>query len=1469
MNLFRILLQALLIAAFALPSFSQDDSSQPPYLLHPLTPDEELMLMSLPELKVNPGYANRDLPAIVDNSTQTCMRPAYQQDGLSCGQASMIGYNFTYAMSRERNLNASLQQNQYPTHFAWNFMNGGSGYYGVSYLHSIQILKECGMPNVVDYGGAMGYGGSARWLSGYTPYYNGMHNRINNAYQLYVGDPEGLLVLKNWLHNHLEGSDIGGIASFYAQHMSATQMLPYGTPEAGKYVLTSFGGSPNHAMTIVGYNDSIRWDYNGDGQYTNHLDINNDGTVNMKDWEIGGFKMVQSYGGVPNWGNQGFAYMMYKTVADNLGSGGIWNHCVHILDVKETYEPLLTARVILKHTRRSAVKVFAGIANGQYATEPDVILGFPIFDYQGGEKYMQGGTTEADKTIELGLDLSKLLTYVNLGLPAKVFLSVAEIDPGNAYAGDLIHFSIYDHTSGGQEITCTQSNVPLANNDTTTLSIVRTFNFDRVSILDETLPAAPEGEPYSYQLTASGGTGPYKWEFDKSYDETIQTATFPMVNAVQLNPSNSTSGKVTRALDFEFPFFDTVISSVTVYVDGYLMFDQQLYPYPYFYDDKVLFSVTRNISPFMNQAQELNYSQGCGIWYEGDETQATIRWKTCLTNYPSLQFNYAVRLFPDGTIRFYYGGMNGLADHLWLSGISFGDNYNLQTTAVSNKPSLAANTLINLQRYNYPPEMVIDENGLFQGTPAQAYGSIPISFKVTDNNFIYSTKTLTFSSSGIVVQDSVVSNGDPVIAYNENAFMSVSMMNIRPESVPDATMTIHINDPFITLIDSTEYLGTLVPNQVERFFDAFHFYVSESVPDNHLIVIESVIQSDTNTWESNFFHYAYAPRVESVEVMVDDDNGRLDPGDNAGITVSYVNNGGVSVESLFAILSTEDDFITINQNFGNIPLLQPGATASVTYDLTVDPECPPGHEINFNISLTGSNNYTAADSFNLAVGLYREDFETGDFNLFGWGEGGKRAWRTDTYSPYEGTFSARSGSITHNEESILRIDLEVLADGEISFFKRVVCENDENPANNYDYLAFRIDGIEMDRWDSISEWSAHAYPVNAGFHRFEWIYHKDNSTSFRMDAAWVDLITFPSAVVACPELFVAQPAIEFIMRPGESETQMLTISNNAEGSLDYAALVAGHNPGSGNASTVRSIEGSYLVTDAEYFYTGKEYTWNFQTYNAGYDNEWIKQIYIGFPSGMELTIATDFTGGSGGAMIFQGPMGNGVTAHWFGEDANGWGVVHMGETATAAVTLNTLATIQGEGMIQYEVMGEVYGSPPHTVTGSIPLRNLGPETPWVTMEPMSGTLTGHQVAEVPVTVSSDGLADGTYHSWIILEDDFNHEIIVPVTLTVDQYLGGPEHDAAPGAMSLSVAPNPSRGNTAIRISLKEASTLVATISNQQGMPVRKFFTDNPLKSAEIPWDGKDDSGADLPSGIYLVRVIAGSETGMAKIVLIN
>lgn len=212
-----------------------------------LSNDELFVLSQVPLVTLPDTYKGPDaplLPSSVDNSTLPYFRPITWQSGYECGQSAGVAFNFTYEIDRLRNLPANVTANQYPTHFVWDFLNNGENYVGASFFDSWEIIRACGTMNVADYGGTLNYGGFKRWISGYDAYYNGMHNRLTAVKAIRCDTPEGLETLKYWLVDHLEGSIVGGVANFYAQYFSSTpNVLPAGTPEAGKFVQTMWGGS--------------------------------------------------------------------------------------------------------------------------------------------------------------------------------------------------------------------------------------------------------------------------------------------------------------------------------------------------------------------------------------------------------------------------------------------------------------------------------------------------------------------------------------------------------------------------------------------------------------------------------------------------------------------------------------------------------------------------------------------------------------------------------------------------------------------------------------------------------------------------------------------------------------------------------------------------------------------------------------------------------------------------------------------------------------------------------------------------------------------------------------------------------------------------------------------------------------------------------------------------------------------------
>ncbi len=1436
----------IIIIAFAINIKAQQYKTCKSF--QPLSAMEEKALMELPVMTLPANYQDNILPESVDNSQQPYFRPVFNQEDYCCGQASGIGYNFTYEINRLRNLPANVTQNQYPTHFAWNWLNSGYGWYGVSYLHSFQMLKELGTPNVDDYGGTLSFGGPERWMTGYDEYYNGMHNRINNAFQILVDSPEGLLTLKNWIYDHLDGSSVGGVASFYAQYMSANQTLPTGTPEEGKYVLTYFGGSANHAMTIVGYHDSIRYDYNSDGQYTNHIDINNDGVVDMKDWEIGGFKMAQSYGGVPGWGNQGFAYMMYKTLADDLGSGGIWNHSAHILDAKTNCEPQLTIKVTFKHNRRETIKITAGISDNLNATEPDIIKEFHVFNYQGGAMYMQGGwSVEEKKTIEFGLDITDLLTHIEPGQPAKYFLRIHENDDANLGTGEVKSFSLMDYTNGIIEIPCSQTNVPIVENGFTVLSVDATINFDKVEITNTSLPPAPVGQYYSHQMTATGGTPPYRWYLHKEYEEVASTTTFPQVTQQKLNPSNTSDGIVTKNLGFEFPFYDSVYSSVTLHVDGYLMFDEQLYPYPYFNEDEVLFTITRNISPLMTQDLKIYNSQNDGIWYEGNSDYATFRWRAHMEGNSSDEVNFAVTLYPDGKMNFLYGSNSVGDDFYFLSGISDGNDEHYQYTDDYNQGFPASDSKITFNPYDYPEEISLSEEGLLSGTPASPYNGNDLIFRVVDNNFISNYKTLQFSSSGVIVLDSLSSGGDEILDYGDTALISIDVINIEDDPIHNAIITISASDEYVTLYDSTETLGNLPVGVMQSYDDAFEFSISSNVPDGHVVIFDVVIDGVRQQWTNSFIYIAHAPQLEIYDVIVDDgDNGILDPGDSCDIVINVYNNGGSSAYNVIADLICQDPDIILGNTQDTVILFNPGLTDTLRYAAIVSDQAQINNTINFDLSMIADYSYSAIDSFNLQIGKTIEDFETGDFNFFNWGFDGNQDWVITDYQPYEKLFCAMCGHVSHNMESALILDVNVLYEGEITFYKKVSCEDAQG--DNTDFLAFFIDDIEQGRWDGIIDWSQETFIMNEGYHRLKWVFKKDNDVSEGMDKVWLDLISLPASTDFNPHIDYDPESVMLTMLPNDLNTDTILINNLSPGNIDYNINIS-YNV-SNDSDNSRSIFGAYMIGDVKHFYTITQYDMELIVFNASDDSEWIKDIDIQFPFNVGLISAENFIGGSGGDLIFNGITGYGVTANWHGEDGSGWGVLKGGETATASISFFAMESMTEDMELHFELFGDIYGNDPHVISGVLELKNLGADQEWLGINTNSGNLPGNSDDMLFIDFNTTGMPDGNYFAEIIISEQFKEETIIPVTLTVDQFM---EVDDMKIDSQFEIYPNPFTKHASISWNNADGLETFISILDLHGRTIKTFSCIQ--KGINTwNWNGRNESGSKIKQGIYFVWI---------------
>ncbi len=229
----------------------------------------------------------------------------------------------------------------------------------------------------------------------------------------------------------------------------------------------------------------------------------------------------------------------------------------------------------------------------------------------------------------------------------------------------------------------------------------------------------------------------------------------------------------------------------------------------------------------------------------------------------------------------------------------------------------------------------------------------------------------------------------------------------------------------------------------------------------------------------------------------------LDPGEQVTMTINYTNNGHATAYDVDVYLEGQSGFVEIlnpEQNFTSIGFL---GVFNKVFDVTVDEVAPEGIVVDFVNELAMGNFYdnkTYCEKISPLV----EDFETGDFNKYNWQFPGTLPWEASMEYPYAGLFSARSGAITGNQTSEIKITLEVMTDDSITFIRKVSSEA-------ADKLQFFIGTTLIDEWSGTNEgWRKQSYAITPGNKTFRWVYTKNSTGNGGSDKGWLDNIHLPS-----------------------------------------------------------------------------------------------------------------------------------------------------------------------------------------------------------------------------------------------------------------------------------------------------------------------------------------------------------------------
>lgn len=439
----RHLLKALSLSALLATSFGASaqlivDRTKYPDYSSAVNPDPSLLRYST-QFGAAP-LSQR--PAYVNNMATKFFPPVFNQDGGSCGSASRICYMFTYELNAYRNLDALSLANRYPSHFVWLLTNGNSG--------KDEFVKHVGVPSAELYGGTTYsslFGNQDTsdphfgWMTGYDKWFSAMHNRMLSPRNMPVNvkTEEGREALKNWLWNHNGDPDFhaGGIAGIGVASAGDWQPIPKtdANDEAGVtglYYVKRWGEAVDHALTIVGYDDRIEFDLDGDGVY-GEKDAD----------EVGAWIVVNSWGA--GWCNAGMVYCPYGHATPQFRhdkTTDTWSPLPNwwqpeLYYVRKDYRPLRTIKLLMDYSHRSEICLGAGVSTDVNATEPEKSIEFEHFKYAGDGQWgnanpapevpMLGRWADGKfhtEPMEFGYDLTDLTAGVDKSRALKYFFIV-------------------------------------------------------------------------------------------------------------------------------------------------------------------------------------------------------------------------------------------------------------------------------------------------------------------------------------------------------------------------------------------------------------------------------------------------------------------------------------------------------------------------------------------------------------------------------------------------------------------------------------------------------------------------------------------------------------------------------------------------------------------------------------------------------------------------------------------------------------------------------------------------------------------------------------------------------------------------------------------------------------------------------------------------------------------------------------
>jgi hypothetical protein len=296
---------------------------------------------------------------VADNSASPYFPPVMQQGVVgSCDWFAVAYYQMTYM--RNRMLDKSYDPKEtFSPKFGFTLINNGKDFpWNMWFIDVYELLKKHGNPFLPDcpYDAATGTH-YREWPVDSAIWRRALYNRIEGYESLdfdldkvrkLVREGEVLVIQFNPARvNYMQAKD--------------NPVTRLDDAAIGDHVLSAGVEGPDHTVCMVGYND--------------HIWIDRNGNAKPEQDELGAFKIAESMS--DGFVNDGYRWMSYAALADTT-AGILFQRKLWRVFLRDSYQPKVIAQVCVEHAERGKLKMQLG--RSRQATSASALESSRVFD---------------------------------------------------------------------------------------------------------------------------------------------------------------------------------------------------------------------------------------------------------------------------------------------------------------------------------------------------------------------------------------------------------------------------------------------------------------------------------------------------------------------------------------------------------------------------------------------------------------------------------------------------------------------------------------------------------------------------------------------------------------------------------------------------------------------------------------------------------------------------------------------------------------------------------------------------------------------------------------------------------------------------------------------------------------------------------------------------------------------------------